>query len=414
VEFFRRLFAADFMPHGHCYQWRPEILWLHVSSDALICLSYYAIPVALIVLVRRRPDLRFSWIFYLFGGFICFCGTSHLIAIVTTWNPAYRFEGVWKAATAAISVATAIIVWPLLPRIVALPSIHEFKHRNDLLLAEIERREQAEQDLHALNEGLEAAVRGRTQELEKQRDELERAYESLNRTADELESYASVISHDLKAPIRGINTVLGWLGEDDPKLLEGETGEHIDAIKREVARMTTMVDGLLRYARVDQRTAPEAIETTALLRDIVATLVKGGAEIEIPADLPIVKYDNLQLMQVFQNLIDNAIKYSNHAQPRIAVSAAVVEDEVVFYIEDDGPGIPEQHRRRVFEMFHQLHPEQRNSGTGLGLAIVRKIVESNGGRIWADTSRFGGLKMTFTILRKRLPSRTSPGEREGP
>ena len=90
-DFLRKLFfTSDFMPHGHCYFWRPEILWLHVVSDALIALAYFSIPVALFYFTRKRRSLAFDWIFLMFGVFICACGTTHLLEIVTVWQPMYR------------------------------------------------------------------------------------------------------------------------------------------------------------------------------------------------------------------------------------------------------------------------------------------------------------------------------------
>src|SRR5947208_13718455 len=110
------------MPHGYCYLWDPLILWLHVVSDSLIVLSYYCIPVALIYLVRRRRDLPFNWIFWMFGMFIVGCGTTHLMEIWTIWHSNYFLSGLIKAITAVISVATALALLPLIPNAVALVS----------------------------------------------------------------------------------------------------------------------------------------------------------------------------------------------------------------------------------------------------------------------------------------------------
>ncbi|MBI2380916.1 MAG: hypothetical protein HYV16_09195 [Gammaproteobacteria bacterium] len=127
---------GQFMPHGHCYFWTPEILWLHVFSDGIIALSYYSIPLALLVFAFKRPDVRFRWIFLMFGAFICACGTTHVMDIWTTWQPMYRLEGVIKAATAMISVTTAAMLWPLLPKALALPSPTQLEQ----LAASLERK----------------------------------------------------------------------------------------------------------------------------------------------------------------------------------------------------------------------------------------------------------------------------------
>lgn len=137
LEFIERLFTADFMPHGHCFFWRKDLLWLHVLSDAVIAVSYYAIPMVIIYFVLKRRDIPFHWIFLMFGAFIVACGTTHLMSIVTMWNGAYRIEGVIKLLTAVISAITACLLIPLLPKLLALPSqsalnIHLEKKTKDL------------------------------------------------------------------------------------------------------------------------------------------------------------------------------------------------------------------------------------------------------------------------------------------
>src|ERR1051325_5079923 len=108
LDFFSRLLASDFIPHGHCYFWRPELVWLHAVSDALIALAYYSIPAVLFFYVRRRVT-RARVLLLMFAAFILACGTTHLMSIWNLWHSAYRLEGVIKAITAALSVATAIV-----------------------------------------------------------------------------------------------------------------------------------------------------------------------------------------------------------------------------------------------------------------------------------------------------------------
>jgi PAS domain S-box-containing protein len=128
MEFFRSLLTTEFfMPHGHCYLWRPDILWLNVLSDAFIGLAYFGIPLLLIMLVRRRRDFRFNWIFILFALFITACGLSHLLSIVTVWQPYYLLHGLTKALTATVSVTTLIALYFLMPKALSFPSIHQLE-----------------------------------------------------------------------------------------------------------------------------------------------------------------------------------------------------------------------------------------------------------------------------------------------
>lgn len=123
IDFFNRLFSQDFIPHGHCYFWRPDVLWLTVFSDIGIALAYYSIPLMLIYFVHKRKDVPFHWMFLMFGAFIFLCGTTHLVSVYTIWNPVYRFEGIVKLATAIVSLVTAMALIPLMPRAIALPNL---------------------------------------------------------------------------------------------------------------------------------------------------------------------------------------------------------------------------------------------------------------------------------------------------
>lgn len=117
MQWLSEMLTSDaFLPHGYCLLWRNDLLALHLGSDALIALAYYSIPISLFYFVRRRTDLEFKWIFLFFAAFIFACGTTHLFGIVTLWRPAYGVEGLVKAATALISVATAMAVGRCCPR----------------------------------------------------------------------------------------------------------------------------------------------------------------------------------------------------------------------------------------------------------------------------------------------------------
>ena len=108
--------GTDFMPHGHCFLWRTDLLLLHVGSDLLTALAYFSIPIALWIFVRKRQDLAFNWIFTMFAMFIFACGAAHLLEAWNIWNDHYYLEGVVKLGTAGVSVTTAVALWPLLPR----------------------------------------------------------------------------------------------------------------------------------------------------------------------------------------------------------------------------------------------------------------------------------------------------------
>lgn len=151
----------DFMPHGYCFQWDPLVLWLHVISDGVIVLSYFCIPVALVYLARKRRDLPFNWIFWMFGLFIVGCGTTHLLEIWTIWHANYLLAGIVKAITAVASAATAVMLIPLIPKAIALPSgeqLHAVTYELRLQVVERERAEEKIASTQAEQQRVQAAL----------------------------------------------------------------------------------------------------------------------------------------------------------------------------------------------------------------------------------------------------------------
>jgi PAS domain S-box-containing protein len=157
--------AGSFIPHGHCYLWRPGLVWLHLLSDGFITIAYYSIPLTLLDLVQQRTDLPFNRIFFLFSAFIVACGTTHLLEIWTLWHPIYWLSGLLKAGTALISITTAIVLVQLIPQALALPSPAQLAIANQDLQTQINERQRAEVALQQSYAELEIRVQARTAEL---------------------------------------------------------------------------------------------------------------------------------------------------------------------------------------------------------------------------------------------------------
>ena len=154
------LLNGDYMPHGHCFLWRRDLLWMHAGGDVITGMAYLAIPAALVRLVRGREDLAFDWVFLMFALFIFFCGLTHLLDALNIWHGYYHLEGFSKVATAFVSLLTAFFVWRLLPRALLLPSQQDLLEKNRAL-------ETMRANLYEANQRLEARVAERTRELER-------------------------------------------------------------------------------------------------------------------------------------------------------------------------------------------------------------------------------------------------------
>ena len=374
------------MPHGMCYLWRPEILWLHVGSDALTALAYFSIPGALFVLARRRPDLAYRPVVWLFTAFILLCGTTHLMSIWTVWTPDYRAEGVLKALTALASAATAVVLWPLLPRALALPSRAALETANADLTDEIARRRDAEAELTALAAQLENRVEARTAELE--------------RANEALRQFAGAASHDLRAPARHMGVFAELLERDEGEALSEDGRAMLGRIRTSAAHMQTLIDTLLEYARcINTPPDPDRIDLNDPARRAAEThqptLDGIGGTVRI-ADLPRAFADPVLVERVFDNLISNAVKHRGADAPRILVEGETLEDgRVRLAVTDDGPGVPADQVDAIFQMLNRGSAD--TEGLGAGLALCKTIVESHGGTIALDAAHDGGARFVFTL-----------------
>jgi len=380
-EFFSNLFSSDFMPHGHCYFWRPEIMWLHVTSDAVITISYFMIPFALIYFVRMRKDLAFDWMFVLFGIFISACGATHAMSIWTLWHGTYRLEGMVKLATALASFPTAILLFRLIPVALALPSPRELRRLNLALEAEIAERKRVEVIL------------------------AERAGE-LERSNVELQHFASIASHDLQEPLRKIQSFSDLLFTEHADSLTGSASDYLNRIVDSAGRMRTLINDLLAYSRVTSQAAPFSfvdLEKVAhqAASDLEPRARECGGSIEI-GRLPSVEADASQIGQVFQNLLANGLKFRREGiTPSVRVYEIKEEKStsgtVTIAVEDNGIGFDEKYLDRIFGMFQRLHRRGAYDGSGIGLAICRKIVERHGGSITAKSRPGQGSNFFVTL-----------------
>jgi PAS domain S-box-containing protein len=221
------------------------------------------------------------------------------------------------------------------------------------------------------------------------------ALEERNR---ELDQFAYITSHDLKAPLRGIANLSQWIEEDLGDSVTDDIHKQLELLRGRVHRMEGLIDGILQYSRVGRvKGVSETVDVGVLLHDVVDLIAPpAGFRIDVAPDMPTITAERLRLQQVFQNLIGNAIKHHNRADGHICIGVKDVGRMYEFAVTDDGPGIAPQYHQKIFVVFPTLAARDKVEGTGIGLSLVKKIVESNGGQIWVESAEGAGTTFRFT------------------
>ena len=225
--------------------------------------------------------------------------------------------------------------------------------------------------------------------------ELNRSLERSNR---ELDEFAYVASHDLKAPLRGIAHLSAWLEEDLGPLLPAASHEHLGLMRGRVLRLEALIDGILDYSRAGrQRHKLERVDVARLLREAVELLSpRNAVDIQVAPDLPVLTTERVPLLQVFMNLLGNALKHGGRDDLRIEVSWRDLGDMGEFRVRDNGAGIAPEFHHRIWGIFQTLRPRDQIEGTGIGLSVVKKAVESRGGQVWVESAADQGTTFGFT------------------
>lgn len=361
MEWLKLLFETNGFPaRWHCGVWTPAHGWTHIAADVLIWGAYVAIPVSLAVLVRRRDDVPFTRVFWLFVAFILCCGFTHLIDASIFWHPWYRLSGLMKVVTALVSWATVVALFRVIPAALELPGVLREKER---LAAEVQRR---------------VLVEAR---LEKLARELERSNADLDR-------FAASASHDLRAPLRGVRQLAEWVREDDAEALSEESRANLDMIVERVAHLDAMVAAMLAVARAGVHAGPSgAVDPREALQRVAESLgLAPEFELQVAPNVPALAGPSALVRQVFTNLVQNAVKHHDRGRGVITVTAGPVTPAgvdtpamVELRVSDDGPGMSDVARVRAFDLFGKTGPHGEISG--FGLPTVRRIVERMGGEV---------------------------------
>jgi PAS domain S-box-containing protein len=232
-------------------------------------------------------------------------------------------------------------------------------------------------------------------------EELERTLNELERSNKELEQFAYIASHDLQEPLRMVSSYVELLNRRYGDKISDEADDFINFAIEGTKRMQRLINDLLKYSRVSTRGKNlETTDTENVLNDVLSDLgmmIEDSGATVTHDKLPMVQGDDVQLGQVFQNLVSNALKYHGIEKPNVHVSAEKKGNEWLFSIKDNGIGIDEKYETRIFQIFQQLHPKGKFPGTGIGLAVVKRIIERHKGKIWFESEPGSGTTFYFTI-----------------
>ncbi len=384
-----------FMSHGHCYFWVPSLVILHVFSDLIIGTSYVAISVTLAYLVHRaRRDIPFNWVFLAFGLFIVACGATHFMEVLTVWHATYWLSGYVKLITAVASLATAVVLPSVVPKI---------------LLTAVEAKKVAAQklELERINQELLKEV-GRRRRAE---EELKKFADRLERSNTELQDFASVASHDLQEPLRKVQAFGDRLKVKCGDALNEEGRDYLERMLNASGRMQTLINDLLTFSRIAIEAKPFVpvnLQNIAeeVLSDLETLIEKTNGTVEIE-ELQTIDADPTQMRQLFQNLIGNALKFHRPGTlPVVKIKGKFLngnDDPTVTYkgefyrirIQDNGIGFDNKNADKIFKIFQRLHGRSEYEGTGIGLAVCRRIADRHSGFITAHSTPNEGA--TFTI-----------------
>jgi signal transduction histidine kinase len=403
--------TTSLSPHGICLLWRPELVWLHVVSDAIIAICYFSIPFVLALFVTKRSDVAFGWVFWAFAIFILACGTTHVFGIWTLFYPDYALEGLVKAITAAASLFTAIGLLPLLPKALAIPSPAQLRNANAALQAQISEREAAVAALEREQE-----VRAKAEEMLRQAQKMEAIGQLTAGIAHDFNNLLTVVSGGIE---RARRRAAG----------NAEALRALDLAQEGAHRAALLTKRLLAFGRA-QALAPRIMNAHEPIDAAIDTLQRTlGERIRVVANLVRepwnVEVDAQELHTTLLNLGLNArdampnggnivVSTRNvHAGDLVAARTDLPSaDYFEISVSDNGTGMIPEVASRAFDPFFTTKPV--GEGSGLGLSQVYGFARQSGGTAVIESEARNGTTVRILLPRAQVAGEVSGAVRESP
>ncbi|MBD2342872.1 sensor histidine kinase [Anabaena subtropica] len=417
-----------FIPHGHCYLWKPGLVWLNIISDSLIALAYYSIPISLVYFVQKRDDLPFKGILLLFGAFIVSCGTTHLMEIWTLWHPTYWLSGSLKAITALISVYTASVLVPIIPQALALPSPAQLEATNTQLTTALKKLENTQAQLIQTERisSMGQLVSAIAYEIN---NPINFIYGNIHFAKEYFQNLLVLLSLYKEQYPQPPSAIQSYIQEVDIDFVQEDLQKMLSSMKLGAERIRELILSLRKFSRLDEAEIKQVdihqgIDCILLL---LQNRLKGQGkypEIEVIKEygnLPKINCYPRQLNQVFMNILTNAIDaleeslvkgqksklqdFEVLARPKIHIYTEVLNGEqVMVRITDNGDGMTQEVMQKVFDPFFTTKPIA--SGTGLGMSISHQIIDKHSGKIECISSPFKGTEFIIQLPIQMTSSRT--------
>lgn len=363
------------MPHGHCYLWKPSLLWSYAISDGVIALAYLVIPLSLVRIVRRRKDFTYMWMVTLFAVFILGCGTTHVFDVINIWKPFYNIDAGVRIITALASIGTAMMLLVITPRLILIPSARQWKEINE--------------ELRSLNENLEQKVQERTAKLAQSMARIELQNEDLKRVNEELDNFLYTAAHDLKSPISNLEGLVQMMHKKSSDR-SGNTPSLFDMMSRQVEKLRDVIHDLSEVGRIQRETEEnfEVVDIMSVYQEFEVShredIRQANAEIYTDFEQSEVYFSEKMFTNLLHNLLDNALKYrADDRRPVIHLKTYQENEYLVVEVKDNGIGIKSLHLPKIFGMFNRYQRDKE--GTGIGLYIVKKIAEKYQGRVEVES-----------------------------